>query len=157
MALVGASLAESDVGTTLGGGGHLALLDLLDGKVGGSDGQDGGDGVGLVDLGDVGLGVTLLGGVALAGEQDQALLVGLEAGDVDGQRLLAEVLAAEVNGDADGGSLKTGDTGLLLKIVRCYSSKSKCEMARSDSSLQRASPSMTKISLPCQESRLKKI
>ncbi len=67
----------------------------------------------LVDLGDVGLGVALLGSVALAGEQDQALLVGIEAGNVDGQRLLAQVLAAEINGNTDGGSLKTGDTGLL--------------------------------------------
>ena len=117
MALVAASLAESHVGTALDGSGHLALLDLLDGDVGGSDGEDGGDVLGLVDLGDVGLGVTLLGSVALAGEEDQALLVGLEAGDVDGKRLLAEVLAAKVDGDANGGSLAAGDTSLLLHIV----------------------------------------
>ena len=117
MALVAASLAESHVGTTLDGSGHLALLDLLDGDVGGSDGEDGGDVLGLVDLGDVGLGVTLLGSVALAGEEDQALLVGLEAGDVDGKRLLAEVLAAEVDGDANSGSLAAGDTSLLVHIV----------------------------------------
>lgn len=110
-------MAEGDVGTTLDGGGDVALLDLLDGEVGGGDGEGGGDVGGLVDLGDVGLGVTLLGGVGLAGEQDQALLVGLEAGDVDGQGLLGEVLAAEVDGDADGGSKGTGDTSLLLKLL----------------------------------------
>ena len=45
--------------------------------------QGGGDGVAaLSSLDDVGLGVTLLGGVGLAGEEDEALLVGLEAGDV---------------------------------------------------------------------------
>lgn len=127
VARVAASLAESSVGTALNGSGHLALLDLLDAKVGGSDGEDGGDVAGLVDLGDVGLGVALLGSVALAGEENQALLVGLEAGDVDGERLLAEVLAAEVDGDADGGSLVAGDTSLLLDFVSKYNSYSALE------------------------------
>lgn len=68
---------------------------------------------GLLDLGDVGLGVTLLGGVRSAGKEDQALLVSLETGDVGGKGLLAEVLAAEVDGNADGGSESLGDTGLL--------------------------------------------
>lgn len=113
VALLSAGFAEANVGTALDGGGDLALLDLLDGNVGGGNGQDGGDAGGLVDLGDIGLGVTLLGGVGLAGEQDQALLVGLEAGDVDGQGLLGKVLAAEVNGDTDGGSQRAGDARLL--------------------------------------------
>lgn len=50
---------------------------------------------------------------ALAGEDDQALLVGLETGDVGGEGLLAEVLAAEIDGDTDGGGHETGDAGLL--------------------------------------------
>lgn len=75
--------------------------------------QGGGDGGDLVELGDVGLGVTLLGGVGLAGEEDEALLVGLEAGDVGGKALLAQVLSAEVDRDTDGGSQRLGDTGLL--------------------------------------------
>lgn len=110
-------MAEGDVGTALDGSGHVTLLDLLDGDVGGGDGEDGGDGGCLLDLGDVGLGVTLLGGVGLAGEQDQALLVGLEAGDVDGQGLLGDVLATEVDGDADGGGKGLGDTSLLWKLL----------------------------------------
>lgn len=63
VSLVASGGAQGGVGSTLNGGGHLALLDLLDSKVGGGNGQDGGDGGGPVDLGDVGLGVTLLGGV----------------------------------------------------------------------------------------------
>ena len=94
-------------------GGHVALLDLLDSNVGGGDGENRGDKRGLLDLGDVGLGVTLLGGVGSAGEDDQSLLVSLEAGDVGGQGLLAEVLSAEIDGNADGGSESLGDTGLL--------------------------------------------
>lgn len=106
-------MAEGDVGAALDGGGHFTLLDLLEGDVGGGDGEDGGNVGGLVDLGEVGLGVTLLGGVGLAGKQDQALLVGLEAGDVDGQGLLGQVLATEVDGDTDRGSQGTGNTSLL--------------------------------------------
>lgn len=68
---------------------------------------------GLLDLGDVGLGVTLLGGVGSAGEEDQSLLVGLEAGNVGSKGLLAEVLSTEIDSDADGGSESLGDTGLL--------------------------------------------
>lgn len=67
----------------------------------------------LLDLGDVGLGVTLLGGVRSAGKEDQALLVGLEAGNVGSKGLLAEVLSAEIDSDTDGGSESLGDTGLL--------------------------------------------
>lgn len=104
---------EGSVGTSLERSGHLALLDLLDGDVGRSNGEDGGDGGSLVDLGEIGLGVTLLGGVGSAGEEDQALLVGLEAGDVGGQGLLGEVLSAGVDRNADGGSELAGNTSLL--------------------------------------------
>lgn len=108
----GASVAEGAVGTTLNLSRHVSLLDLLDGGVDLGDGEDGGEGS-LGELGGVGLGVTLLGGVGLAGKENETLLVGLEAGDVQGETLLGEVLAAEVDGDADGGSNETGDTGLL--------------------------------------------
>lgn len=104
---------QGTVGTTLNSLGHLVLLDLPNSQVGGFDGQDGGDVRGLVDLGDVGLGVTLLGSVGLAGQEDQALLVGSEAGNVDSEALLADVLATVVDGDADGASQRSGNTSLL--------------------------------------------
>ena len=94
-------------------GGDLVLLDLLEADVGGGNGDGSGQGSGLLDGGDVGLGVTLLGGVGSAGEEDEALLEGLEAGDVGGEGLLAEVLSSGVDGDADGGSEGTGNTSLL--------------------------------------------
>lgn len=114
---VAAGDTEGTVGTALNLGGDVALLDLLDGEVGRGNGEGGGEVGGAVDLGDVGLGVTLLGGVGLAGEQDQALLVSLEAGDVDGQGLLREVLAAGVDGDTDGRSLEAGDTSFLQRLL----------------------------------------
>ncbi|KAI9151571.1 Rap1 GTPase-GDP dissociation stimulator 1-A [Paramyrothecium foliicola] len=112
-----AGLAQLDVGTALYFLGHVTLLDLLEGDVGGGDGESGGDEGGLLDLGEVGLGVALLGGVGLAGQQDQALLVGLEAGDVEGERLLAEVLAAVVDRDANGGGNAAGDASLLQWLL----------------------------------------
>lgn len=114
VSLVASGGAQSSVSSTLDGCGHLALLDLLDGKVGRGNGEDGGNGGSTVDLGDVGLGVTLLGGVGLARQQDQSLSVGLEAGHVDGQALLREVLSAVVDRDTDGAGQRTGNTSLLL-------------------------------------------
>jgi hypothetical protein len=49
----------------------------------------------------------------LAGEQNQAGLVGLEPGDVGGERFLRGVLAAIVDGDADGRGKLAGDAGFL--------------------------------------------
>jgi hypothetical protein len=49
----------------------------------------------------------------LAGEEDEAGLVGLEALDVEGQGFFVGVLAARVDGDADCGSEFAGDTGFL--------------------------------------------
>lgn len=112
-----AGLAQLDVGAALDRSGHVALADLLEGDVGGGDGEGGGDEGGLLDLGQVGLGVALLGGVGLAGQQDQALLVGLKAGDVGSKGLLAEVLAAVVDGDTDGGSQLAGDASLLQRLL----------------------------------------
>ena len=80
--------------------------------------------------GDARLGGDLLGGavllgavaglglVALAGEDDQAGLVGLEALDVGGEGLLGQVLAAAIDGDTDGGGILTGNASSLVKIVR---------------------------------------
>lgn len=119
--------AQLRVSTTLNRFGHLALLDLLEGDVGGGNGEGGGDGGDLAQLGDVGLGVTLLGGVGLAGQQDQALLVGLETSDVGGEALLAEVLAAVINGDTDGGSQGSGNASLLWLIVRKKNSDVSCQ------------------------------
>lgn len=115
VALVGTLVAQLAVGTTLDGGGEVGLLDGLDGGVGVDDGEGGGvvgngvgDGLELV-LG----GVALLGLVALLGEEDQALLVGLEALDVGGQGLLGDVLAASIDGDTDGRGVLAGDASGL--------------------------------------------
>lgn len=79
-----------------------------DGEGGGGVGGGVGDGLELL-LG----GVALLGLVALLGEEDQALLVGLEALDVGGQGLLGDVLAAGIDGDTDGGGVLAGDASGL--------------------------------------------
>lgn len=47
------------------------------------------------------------------GEEDQAGLVGLEAGDVEGKSLLRGRLAARVDGNTDGGCELAGDAGFL--------------------------------------------
>ena len=114
-ALEGAGQAELPIGAALDGLGDVGLADLAEASGGGGDGQGGGDEVDLLDGGRVGLGVTLLRGVGAAGEDDEALLVGLEALDVDGEGLLAQVLAAAIDGDTDGGSEAAGDTSLLHK------------------------------------------
>lgn len=82
-----------------------------DGEGSGGVGDGVGDGLELV-LG----GVALLGLVALLGEQDQALLVGLEALDVGGQRLLGDVLATSIDGDTDGGGVLAGDASGLNSV-----------------------------------------
>jgi hypothetical protein len=87
-ALDGAGVAQLHVGTALDGCGHVALLDLLDGLVGGGDGEGVRDQRNLLNLAGVGLGVALLGVVGLAGEDNEALLVGLEALDVGLEGLL---------------------------------------------------------------------
>lgn len=83
-----------------------------DGEGGGGVGDGAGDGLELV-LG----GVALLGLVALLGEEDQALLVGLEALDVGGQGLLGDVLAASIDGDTDGGGVLAGDASGLYSAL----------------------------------------
>lgn len=116
---LGAGVTETAVGSLLTLGEGVAL-DLGDG------GLDGGvdDGEGSTDvLGDTltGLGgldllsgrVELLELTALAGEEDQASLVVLQAGDVLDKGLLGVVGAAVVNGDTDGTGELLGDTGLL--------------------------------------------
>ena len=72
-----------------------------------------GDGEGGAEVGNGS--AEILGLSALAGEDDQALLVGLETGDIGGEGLLAEVLTAVVDGDTDGGGVETRDAGLLWK------------------------------------------
>lgn len=57
--------------------------------------------------------VELLELAALAREQDQARLVLLEASHVRSKRLLRDVSAAVVNGDADGGRQLARNAGLL--------------------------------------------
>jgi hypothetical protein len=48
-----------------------------------------------------------------AREEDEAALVGFEAGDVGGEGFGGEVLAARVDDNADCGSQFAGDTGFL--------------------------------------------
>lgn len=123
---LGAGLTEAAVGSLLTLG-EVFALDLGD-SLGGGDVLDGEGGV---DAGDEALGLALsegsLGGVdllgrrvelleltALAGEEDQASLVVLEAGDIGDEGLLGVVDTAVVNGDADGGSELLGDTSFLF-------------------------------------------
>ena len=104
---VAPGLPQGGVGTTLDRGGKVALLNLGNGvgqRVDGEGGAEFGNG-----------GAEILGLSALAGEDDQALLVGLKTGDIGGEGLLAEVLTAVVDGDTDGGGVETRDAGLLWK------------------------------------------
>jgi hypothetical protein len=59
-------------------------------------------------------GIGLLGLVGLAGENDKAGLVLLQALDVGGEALLREVLAAGIDRDTDGASIVLGDAGSLF-------------------------------------------
>lgn len=111
---IGPRLAESTVSTTLDRLGEVALLDLA--ETGGNsllDAKSGTDGLGglagLLVLGGVGS----LDLVGLAGEDDQASLVGLEALDVGGEALLGEVLTAGIDGNTDGGGIELGNASSL--------------------------------------------
>jgi hypothetical protein len=111
---LGASVAELAVGV-LGGG---VLGDLLLGD--NSLVVDGESGVGeenVVAVADgldlLGAGLALLGGLGVAREEDEALLVGLQALNVGLEGLLAEVLATGVDRDTDGARKLAGDVGLL--------------------------------------------
>lgn len=57
--------------------------------------------------------VAVLWGLGVAGEEDEALLVGLQALDVGGEGLLGQVGAARVDGDSDGRRKLAWDTSLL--------------------------------------------
>lgn len=107
--------------------GQAVTADLGDGLLGGGVV----DGEGSANLGSVALGLALggessLGGVdlvsgrvklleltALAGEEDQAGLVVLEAVDVGDERLLGVVDTAVVNGNTDSAGELGGDTSFL--------------------------------------------
>lgn len=58
-------------------------------------------------------GLALLDRLGLAGEDDEAGAVGLEALHVGFEGFFGEVLAAGVDGDADGGCQLAGDAGFL--------------------------------------------
>lgn len=116
---VGPRLPEGLVGTALDVLGQGALGDLAEA---GGDGLGNAEGGGDVLCGLAGLlvlrGVGLLGLVGLAGEDNQAGLVGLEALDVGREGLLGEVLAAGIDGDADGGGVELGNASGLVSPVR---------------------------------------
>lgn len=120
MTSVGASVAQGAVGIL--GALEVGDLALLDGDlVGDGEGQ-----VGVLDLavvwvladlaGGIGLvlgGIALLGVLGLAGEEDEALLVLLQALDVGLEGLLGQVLATRVDGNANGGRQLAWDASLL--------------------------------------------
>lgn len=115
VALLSAGIAEEPVGVL---GGRLVVADgaLLESNtvVDGQDGGSGGDDV-LALLGSLnvlGGSITALGLAVAAGEEDEALLVLLEALDVGLEALLGEVLAAGVDGDTDGPRELAGNAGL---------------------------------------------
>ena len=106
--------------------GEVVTLDLSNGLLGagvlnGEGGTDTGDEALRLALSKGGLGsVDLLSGrvkllelTALAGEENQASLVVLEAGNIGDERLLRVVDTAVVNGDTDGASELLGDTSFL--------------------------------------------
>jgi hypothetical protein len=106
---LGAGVAELAVGVLLGlVVGNVALLeggDVLDGQDGAADNV-------VTRLGGLDVlsgGVTLLGLAVAAGEQDQALPVLLETGNVGLEALLGEVLAAGVDRDTDGAGELAGN------------------------------------------------
>lgn len=123
---VGASDTESAVGVL--GAWVVADLAVLDSDFVG----DGESLVGELDLAVVELvadllgsidlvlrGVTLLRRLDLAGEEDEALLVLLEAQDVGLERLLGQVLAAGVDSNTDGGRQLAWDTSFLQPVSNC--------------------------------------
>ena len=58
-------------------------------------------------------GVHFLVQAGFAGEEDEALPVGLEAGDIGGEGFFREVGAAGVDGDTNGGGEGAGNTCFL--------------------------------------------
>lgn len=125
MAGLGASVTQAAVSSLLTRG-HRVTLNLGDGLLEGGvvDGEGstnaGGDTLTLAVSESSLDGIDLLGGrvellelTALAGEEDQAGLVVLEAGDVVDQGLLRVVGAAVVDRDTDGGGELLGDASLL--------------------------------------------
>ena len=127
---VGASVAELAVGVLLAWVvGDLALGDL--------DGVDDGESlVGLLNVGAVagllrGLGVlggclARLGGIALAGKEDEAALVGLQTLDVGLEGLLREVLTTWIDRDSDCACELAWDAGFLKVSVRSELPSIKC-------------------------------
>ena len=61
----------------------------------------------------LGAGLALLGCLEVAGEEDEALLVGLQALNVDLEGLLGKVGATRVDRDTNGGCELAGDTSGL--------------------------------------------
>lgn len=128
---LGAGLTQAAVSSLLTLG-HGVTLDLGDGLLesGVVDGESstnaGGETLTLA-VGESSLdGLDVLGGgveflelTALAGEEDQAGLVVLEAGNILDQGLLGVVGAAVVDRDTDGGGELLGDASLLQYVSSC--------------------------------------
>ena len=55
-----------------------------------------------------------------AGEEDEARLVGFEAGDVEGERIFVGRLAPGVDGDADRAGEFAGDAGFLDRLLAMH-------------------------------------
>jgi len=73
--------------------------------------SDGPDLLGLLDVGSGG--ITLLGGLSVAREENELALVLVQAGDILLERLDGGVLATVIDGDTDSQSELAGDLGLL--------------------------------------------
>lgn len=113
----GAGVAKSpeSVLLLLGGLDLALLLDTLAGHgVDLEEGSNGHDLLGLLDLGS--RGVSLLGGLGVAGEQDELALVLVQPGNVLLEGLDGGVLATVIDGDTDGQSKLAGDLGLLWQL-----------------------------------------
>lgn len=116
-----ALVAGVGTGNTEGAESVLLLLGSLDlalllGTLAGDgvdleEGSNRSDLLGLLDLG--GGGVTLLGGLGVAGEENELALVLVQAGNILLERLDGGVLATVIDGDTDGQSDLAGDLGLL--------------------------------------------
>ena len=110
------------VRTALNWLGHIILADLLELSTNMGDRQA------MLKTSDALLGprqlllarVALLMLASLAGKQDEARAVRLEALDVQLQRFLGQVLAAVVHGDADCACELAVDSSFLRSVRLCY-------------------------------------
>jgi hypothetical protein len=127
VALLSAGIAEEPVGVlgrlVVGDGALLESNSVIDGQDAGGGRDDVLALLGGLDV--LGGSVTALGPAVAAGEEDETLLVLLEALDVGLEALLGEVLAAGVDGNADSGCELAGDASLCMFVSGSSRSRSR--------------------------------